>query len=313
VVMIDFWEYTCINCIRTFPQNKEWYKRYKKYGFEIIGVHDPEFNIAYSVDNVKAAVQRFGLPYPIEVDDSFATWNAYGNQDWPSRYIIDANGVIRYHIDGEGDDRGVEEAIRQLLVEAHPGLTFPADYTLPPADDIYAASCGGVPTAEMYIGFWHGRGVLADEDPYNLDKTSDYKMPKDVPDGRAGITGRWETGQNAIIFRGKRQEPSPKSARLRMKYHATQLYSVLNVDHAKPSRLYILQDGKYLTAETKGADVQFDAQQRSYIDVDSSRMYYLVANPDFSSHVVDLIPSAPGIAINSFTFGNSCQTKFPHE
>ncbi|MFZ0415683.1 MAG: redoxin domain-containing protein [Candidatus Acidiferrales bacterium] len=312
VVMIDFWEYTCINCIRTFPQNKIWYARYQKYGFEIIGVHDPEFQIAYDVSNVRAAVERFALPYPILVDDKFYVWNHYRNESWPSRFLIDAGGYARYHIDGEGDDRNFELAIRKLLVEAHPGLKFPDSYTLPVDDNPSRSGCGGDPTPEMYVGPWDGRGILANDSGYHLDEKIDFKMPKRVEDGRAAVSGTWETNKNGMIFVGSAQEPGEAASRLRMKYHATELYSVLNVAGGKPEKLYILQDGKYLTAENKGADVKIDAQGRSYIDVDSSRMYYLAVVRKFSSHTVDLIPTAPGLMVDSFTFGNSCQTDFPH-
>lgn len=313
VVMIDFWEYTCINCIRTFPQNKEWYSRYKKYGFEIIGVHDPEFQIAYDVENVRAAVQRFGLPYPIVVDDWYKIWKNYSNEAWPSRFLIDAKGHVRFHVDGEGDDHNFEIAIRRLLAEAHPGLQLPADYTLPPMENTRAPQCGGTPTDEMYVGPFSGRGILQNKSPYHSGKIVEYKLPDKVDDGRAAISGKWETDPNGMIYEGKEQEAAPDSSRMRMKYHATQLYAVMNVAAGKAERLYVLQDGKDLTAAGKGTDVQIDAQGHSYIDVNASRMYYVTANPQFGSHVVDLIPTAPGIQIDSFTFGNNCQTDFPHQ
>lgn len=312
VVMLDFWEYTCINCIRTFPQNKEWYARYQKYGFEIIGVHDPEFQIAYDVANVQAAVKRYGLPYPIVADDRFKIWKDYSNDVWPSRFLIDAKGNVRFHVDGEGDDHNFEVAIRRLLIEAHPGLTFPPEDKLPGAENTYSQTCGGQPTAEMYVGPWEGRGILENKDPYHRGQVANYKLPPDVDDGRAVISGKWETDPNGMIFQGEMQQADKNAARMEIKYHATQIYAVMNVAQGKPERLYILQDGKDLTNADKGADVKIDAQGHSYIDVDSSRMYYLAANPQFGSHTLELIPTEPGIQIDSFTFGNSCQTEFPH-
>jgi peroxiredoxin len=145
VIMIDFWEYTCINCIRTFAENKKWYARYHKYGFEIIGVHDPEFDIAYSVAHVAAAVKRFGLPYPIVVDDWFRIWKSYENNTWPNRFLIDDKGAIRFDIPGEGHDSAFEHEIQRLLRKAHPGLEFPPDYTIPPERDAFSPTCG-IPT-----------------------------------------------------------------------------------------------------------------------------------------------------------------------
>jgi thiol-disulfide isomerase/thioredoxin len=310
VVMIDFWEYTCINCIRTFPQNEIWYQRYKPYGFEIIGVHDPEFQVAYDVDNVKAAVQRFGLPYPIVVDDYFIIWKEFSNQVWPERYLIDANGNVRFRLEGEGDDHNFEVEIRQLLLEAHPGLKFPANDALPMPDT--AADCAAIPTQEMYVGSWHGEGRLANPQGYHGGEMINYKMPEKVNDGYAAVSGKWETDPNGMIYEGKTQEPKQDASRLRVRYHAAEIYAVMNVAQGKSERLYILQDGKPLTRENKGADVKIDANGQSYVDVDSSRMYYLVSNAKFSSHVLDSIPTAQGIMIDSFTFGNDCQRKFPH-
>ncbi len=310
VVLIDFWEYTCINCIRTFAENKKWYERYHKFGFEIIGVHDPEFDIAYSTENVRAAVKRFGLSYPVVVDGGFQIWKAYNNSTWPNRFLIDAKGFVRFNRPGEGGDSAFEHAIQQLLQEAHPGLHFPAEYTVTPEQNAFAPSCG-VPTEEMYVGDWSGRGVLANSEGYHEGKTLNYELPGSIEDGRAAVSGRWEADKNGMIYRGKNKE-SDGADKLVMRYHARELYAVLNVSHGKPSRLYIKQDGKDLTTPNKGVDVQFDSSGHSYIEVREPRMYYLVQNPSFGGHMVELIPSRAGLTVNSFTFGNDCQTQFPH-
>jgi Thioredoxin like C-terminal domain/AhpC/TSA family len=310
VVLIDFWEYTCINCIRTFDDNKKWYKRYHKYGFTIIGVHDPEFDIAYPVENVERAVKRLQLPYPIVVDDWFKIWTSYHNNTWPNRFLVDANGVVRFHRDGEGGDADFERAIRYLLEQAHPGLKFPTSDTIPPERNAFAPSCG-IPTGEMYVGDWYGRGVLANPQGYHDGKIVDYHLPGNVADGRAALSGRWKTDKNGMIYSGKGGD-APSGDQLKMRYGARELYSVTNVSHGQPSRLYIQQDGKDLTAVNKGVDVQIDSEGRSYLEVREPRMYYLVKNPSFEQHTVSLYPTAPGLTINSFTFGNNCQTDFSH-
>lgn len=312
VVMIDFWEYTCINCIRTFANNKLWYERYHKYGFEIIGVHAPEFSFAYNANNVRAAVKRFALPYPIVVDDWFTIWKSYHNTSWPERYLVDANGVIRYRRVGEGGDHDMELAIRELLEQAHPGLKFPASDKVIAPHSAFAAGCG-VPTDEMYMGpMYPGRGCLANPRGYKPGETQDYRMQPHIPDGHAVISGKWQTDPSGMIYEGKSQQPGPKASQLKMRYHARQLYSVINVVHGKPSKLYIQQDGHWLTKANAGVDVKFGANGRSYIEIDAPRMYYLVANPRFGSHEVTLFPTARGLMVDSFTFGNNCQLDFPH-
>ncbi|MGH9536017.1 MAG: redoxin domain-containing protein, partial [Terriglobales bacterium] len=310
VVMIDFWEYTCINCIRTFPENKSWWRRYHKDGFVIIGVHDPEFKYAHDVANVRAAVKRFGLPYPIVVDDWYQIWNAYHSDSWPNRFLIDAQGRIRFHVVGEGQNRVFEQAIQFLLQQAHPGLTFPASDALPSASDAWAPDCGDA-TPEMYVGDWFGRGVLANPYGYHDGKTHLYRLPASVADGRAVLAGKWRTNKNSMIYEGKKGAPA-LTGQLEMRYHARQLYSVLNVTRGRPERLYVLQDGRPLTAKNKGVDVHIDRQGRSYLWISSMRMYYLVQNADFGAHRIQLLPTAPGLAVNSFTFGNNCQTQFAH-
>jgi peroxiredoxin len=312
VVLIDVWEYTCINCVRTFAQTKRWYTRYHKYGFDVIGVHDPEFDFIYKVSNVRAAVKRFGLPYPIVADDWYTIWKAYKSESWPNRYLIGPNGHIRYERSGEGADREFEQAIRYLLVHAHPGLKFPASYTLPPEENNMAPGCGGLTTREMFVGPMYHYGNVENPHPYHPGVTASYKMPKRIRDGGIGLSGEWMTDPNGMIFEGKSRQPGRRAERLRMRYHAAQLYAVINLRDVQPERIYILQDEKYLTAKNKGVDVKLDKHGRSYIEVSAPRMYYLVANPSMSQHVVDLVPTAPGVMIDSFTFGNNCQLKFPH-
>jgi peroxiredoxin len=312
VVMLDFWEYTCINCIRTFAQTKEWYARYHKYGFEVIGVHDPEFSFAYKPANVAAAAKRFGLPYPVVADDWYQIWKSYGVEAWPERILLDANGNVRFKVIGEQGNRAFETDIRKLLVEAHPGLKFPASYTLPAPSAPYGPGCGGEPTDEMFVGPMYGHGNVVNPDPYHPGATAKYRMPAKLPDGGIGLSGKWQTDPNGMIFEGGKQGPKPRGARMDMRYHAAELYAVIHMWSGKPERLYIEQDGKWLTKADAGVDVRFDRHGRSYIFVSTPRMYYLVSNPRMASGVVDLIPTASGIMVDSFTFGNNCQRKFPH-
>jgi thiol-disulfide isomerase/thioredoxin len=312
VVMVDFWDYTCINCIRTFPENKKLWERYRNDGFVLIGVDDAEFSSAAPVERTREAVKRFGLPYPIVVDDRFQIWNAYKNSFWPNIFLIDASGYIRFNHPGEGGDSEIEHAVQGLLKEAHPDITFPASYTIAADVNVSAPGCGGAPTPEMYVGDWYGRGVLENSEGYHEHKTRSYTQPNSVEDGHVVLSGRWETDKNGMIYRGKHKGDEPGQDRLTLRYHARELYSVMNLARGRASRLYITQDGKYLTADNKGADVQIDSDGNSYLAVRDPRMYYLVQNPQFGSHTVDLLPTADGLTIDSFTFGNSCQTDFDH-
>src|SRR5262249_20665161 len=141
------------------------------------------------------------------------------NSTWPNRFLIDAKGFVRYNRPGEGGDSAFEHAIQGLLQEAHPGLTFPASYTVPPEENAFAPTCG-VPTQEMYVGHWGDRGMLANPEGYHPAKTIDYKLPANVEDGRAIVSGRWETDRNGMIYKGKNKGNAASSDELRMRYHA---------------------------------------------------------------------------------------------
>ena len=241
---------------------------------------------------------------------SFQIWNAYNNNFWPNIFLIDAKGYIRFNHPGEGGDQEIERTIQNLLKEANPSMTFPAGYTLTADVNPDVPGCGGAITPEMYVGNWADRGVLANPEGYH-DHTLDYKPLDSVEDGRVILSGPWETER----WHGLSRQAQRRGARRRsrqLKYHARELYAVMNLVRGRATRLYIKQDGKDLTASNKGADVKIDPQGRSYLEVREPRMYYLVQNPEFGSHQVDLFPAADGVMINSFTFGNSCQTQFDH-
>ena len=147
VVLVDFWAYSCINCQRELPHVEAWAKNYAADGLEVVGVHTPEYAFEHVPSNVAAGARRLGLTFPIALDNSYATWNAYDNQSWPAAYIIDAGGQIRHVSIGEGDYSSEEQLIRQLLVAAHPGLTLPQATDVP---DTTPDNPGQTP--ETYLG-----------------------------------------------------------------------------------------------------------------------------------------------------------------
>lgn len=301
VVLVDFWEYTCINCIRDFAVLKRWYAKYHDYGFDIVGVHYGEFAIGFSVANVRAAAKEYKLPWPVVADVHGSIWNAYQSDVWPNRYLIDQNGNIVMHVEGEGNNRPIEEKIRELLAKAHPEVMKIA---LEPPDNTFAPECG-VPTQETYVGNWFGRGALEDPQGYSEGDVVNFKDAKEPGDGGVVLRGKWETGHDGVTSADKKQ---PVEAVLR--YHARAVYAVLSLDNVKkPVRVYVLQDGKPLDKSNAGKDVQFDAHG-SFIDVSEARMYYVVLNPAFAPHVLSLEAQGPGFTLHSFTYGNNCQLNF---
>lgn len=303
VLLIDFWEYTCINCIRDFRILKRWYAKYHADGLDIVGVHFGEFAMGYSAANVRDAAERFQLPWPVVADLHGAIWQAYHSDVWPNRYLIDQNGDIVFHVEGEGNDRPMEEKIRELLAKTDPQVNqIPID----PPDNTFSPECG-IPTDETYVGDWFGRGSIANPTGYRNDGQVTIFHAEGAPaDGKVMLSGRWNVTQDGATS-------DEKHAEAQLQYHARSVYAVLSVDNPKkPIKVYLQQDGKPLDSSDAGIDVHFDSAG-SYLEVSSPRMYYLVKNPSFTSHLLALQPEAAYFMLHSFTYGNNCQQDFEHK
>jgi len=299
VLLVDFWEYTCINCIRDFSVLKRWYAKYHPYGFDIVGVHFGEFPMGFKVENVRQAAKRFQLPWPIVADTYGDIWNAYKSDVWPNRYLIDQNGDIVMHIEGEGNNRAMEEKIRALLASTHPAVN---QLPLDPDENTFTPQCGYT-TDETYVGNWLGRGALENPRGYGDGTEINFHANMAPKDGRVMLDGHWTTQQDGVTS-------AAKSASAELRYHARSVYAVLSVENVKkPVRVYVLQDRKPLAKDEAGADIQFDAEG-SYLEVGEPRMYYVIKNHMFGSHLLILKPENKGFSLHSFTYGNNCQQDF---
>jgi thiol-disulfide isomerase/thioredoxin len=295
VVLLDFWEYTCINCIRDFAVVKRWYRKYHQYGFEVIGVHYGEFNIGFDVNNVRAAAQRFRLPWPVVADQNGADWKAYDLEGWPTRFLIDPQGNIVMKVFGEGNNRVMEEKLRGLLAASHPEVMKIA---LDPDENEFRPECG-VTTQEMFLGEIYGRSAVDNLAGHHIGDVADFHPPHSPSDGAAMLVGRWRIEKDGVVSEGH-------GAGAELRYHARSLYAVLSLKEGKRSRVNLFQDGAPLPKESAGADVMFDAKG-AYVEVSDARMYYLVRSPAFGAHLVSLQPEDSGVMVHSFTFGNDCQ------
>jgi cytochrome c biogenesis protein CcdA/thiol-disulfide isomerase/thioredoxin len=185
VVLVDFWTYSCINCQRSLPHVESWYKNYKNYGLVVVGVHTPEFAFEHVVSNVKTAVRRLGVQYPVAIDDNYATWNAYDNEYWPAEYLIDAGGDVR-HVDfGEGGYANTEQLIRELLTAAHPGVA------LPPPTDVANETPTEPMSPETYVGYERLQ-YLDSPSAVVENAPADYSFPPSLPPGAFALSGTWD-------------------------------------------------------------------------------------------------------------------------
>jgi thiol-disulfide isomerase/thioredoxin len=311
VVLVDFWEYTCINCIRTFPYLRRWDELYTPAGLIIIGVHTPEFAFAKNPANIANAVKRFGFSFPVVLDNDETIWNAFHNAAWPADFLIDKDGRIAYMHIGEGDYGETELAIRKLLKEAKPGLDFSTARFALPADanaDMDASVCRRT-TPETYLGFARGANLA---NPGGEDETQEvhYAAPPVIPIDNFALDGDWIASDEFVHH--VRSSALLKDA-VELHYQAKAVYLVAGSDNGSPKPLYVMQDGKPLPPDSRGVDVHAGTDGSSYIALGGKRMYYVVNNPEFGEHTLALSTSSPGVSLYSFTFGNNCENKFAHK
>jgi thiol-disulfide isomerase/thioredoxin len=291
-VLIDFWDYTCANCLRTIPYLKEWHKRYAPHGLEIIGVHAPEFAFAREPGYVERAVRDLGIEYPIVLDNRYAIWDAYANRYWPAKYLIDKNGYVRAYHFGEGAYEDVESRMQALIREARPEAQLPPLMESMREEDKPGAVCyRGTP--EVYLGYQRGRIGNADLSP---DKPAPYREQLIERDGYAYLAGDWLLGKEGLSRPGGASGDSS----LHLRYEAKEVNLVVHPPQ-QPGGIELLQDGHPLPAEDAGADVRFGGG-RSFIVVDQPRMYTLVNNREFGPHDLTLITTSDDIALYAFTF-----------
>jgi thiol-disulfide isomerase/thioredoxin len=265
VVLIDFWTYSCINCLRTLPHVTAWYDRYRASGLVVVGVHTPEFVFEHDLSNVRGAAKRLGVTYPVALDDGFGTWNAYGNQYWPAEYLIDRNGHVRHAHFGEGEYPQTEALIRRLLAEK-PGTALPAAVRKPdqtPHELVTPESYLGYQRLDRYAGL-----------PVREDKSAEYAFPKLLAQNELAYAGRWTVGPQRIV--------AESNARLRLHFQAMHVYLVLG-GHGRVEKLV-------------------DGRPVGPVAVNGDRLYTLLSFPKAVDGTLELRFS-PGLSAYAFTFG----------
>ena len=281
VVLIDFWTYSCINCIRTLPQLEAWDARYRRYGLTIVGVHTPEFPFERSASNVAAAVSQDGVRYPVVQDNDAATWSAWGNEYWPAEYLVDATGQVRHVSFGEGDYAKTEAAIRTLLAAAG------ASSLPPPTSVSVLPPPAQTATPETYLG-----AERADrfENGHITPGAHDYGggAPSLAPDELA-YRGRWTIGSQSA--------GAGPSARLYLRFRARRVYVVLGGSPGRTLHARVLFDGRPIASGSGGADVH-----GGQLSIAAQRLYSVVSLPSTQSHELEIDPEA-GVQGYSFTFG----------
>lgn len=298
-VLIDFWDYTCVNCLRTLPYMKEWHRRYEAMGLTVVGVHTPEFTFARNAEHVRRAIAHLELPYPVVLDANGAIWQAYANRYWPAKYFIDARGYIRATHFGEGGYLESELAIQTLLREQagfDANTAFPEPVAPVRVEDTPGAVCYRV-TPELYCGFQ--RGMIGNVGEISPDRPQDYIDPGRHLEGMLYLEGDWLLGGENVArpFGARRGKPS----RMHLGYMGADVNLVLHPPLAGGSAtLRVLLDGAPIDPAHAGEDVR-----GGVATIDVPRMYSLVKDTDVQHHDLVLETESDGLAAFAFTF-TSC-------
>lgn len=280
VVLIDFWTYTCINCIRTLPHVTSWYEKYKDLGFVVIGVHTPEFEFEKDTSNVISATKQYKINYPVAQDNNYSTWNTYSNQYWPAEYLIDANGTIRRIHFGEGEYDQTEMAIRSLLKER--GVKITSSLL-----DMTDETPKGTISPETYLGqsrmqyFFPNGNIPTGQ--------SDFTLSQNPPENTFSLGGTWNIEEeNAIAI---------KNSTLSYKFYANKVFLVLKPGE-NPSTIKVFLDGKLITSENAGSDVT-----NGIVNITEDKLYNLVDIKSKTEFHILKIEFSNGISAFAFTFG----------
>nr|WP_294804709.1 thioredoxin family protein [uncultured Nitrososphaera sp.] len=290
VVLVDFWTYSCINCIRTIPYLNAWYEKYADQGLVIVGVSTPEFDFEKSPQNVQAAVEKFGIKYPVMQDNDHGTWNAYQNRYWPHKYLVDDEGFIRYDHIGEGNYAETEKVIQSLLQERAADLgqnaTIDTSSTAKP-ENAQSVDFGRINTPELYFGYQYARENLGNPEGFDPGKIVKYALPGDIRPNAIYLSGDWLNNADSM-------ELKSHTGKIVLDYSAKSV----NIVAGGTGKVHISEDGHEVGAD-RGADVNKDGTA----DINGQRLYSLATHGGYADRTLTIDVTGEGFKIYTFTFG----------
>jgi thiol-disulfide isomerase/thioredoxin len=313
VVLVDFWTYSCINCIRTIPYLNEWNQKYADNGLVIVGVHSPEFEFEKNYDNVKAAVQRLGITYPVILDSNHGTWNAYGNQYWPRHYLIDSQGYIRDDHIGEGGYDQTEKVIQLLLAErvAQMGMTE-ISFNAKPTKVIKPGSLQSVDltqaiTPEIYLGYDKARAPLGNPEGFKPDQTISYSISPNTSfkPSIVYLQGNWKNNPDNMELRSD-------TGRIALIYYAKSANIVAGgkgggiVSNDNDGEAGTRGHGQIVAtsaADKSNKALGEDLSPDNGFRIDGQRLYNLAMHNDYNAHSIVIDVEGKGFQLYTFTFG----------
>jgi thiol-disulfide isomerase/thioredoxin len=314
VVLVDFWTYSCINCIRTFPYLAEWNNKYADDGLVIVGVHTPEFEFEKNVDNVKSAVQKYGIAYPVIQDNEKGTWNAYENRYWPRKYIVDHEGYIRYDHIGEGGYAETEKVIQSLLSEravamglgkvdydklnvtsnTSSTITTGINKTIIVNPELQSVNFSQIKTPELYLGYEFARHPLGNAEGFKANEIVSYAIANNTEfkPNLVYLNGEWKNNADHM-------ELQSDTGRIVLTYSA----KAVNIVAGGKGKGIVSEDGKLLSTSNSPNSLGIDLRDDGSFNIDEQRLYNLVLHKNYGAHSIIIDVKGKGFQIYTFTFG----------
>ncbi len=303
VVLLDFWEYTSIQCLRALPYVGEWQERYGARGLTVVGIHSPQYSFARKSDGVKRELDRLGVRYPVVLDNDGHLWAAYGARERPARFVVDMDGFLRFMYEGTGGFEQTERWIQTLLNESGVRGEMP-EFIRPkhPIDTLGAVLYRA--TNDIPMGYL--RGTLGNLEAYSPESSVAYTDQEMYVPGRIYAQGTWMQEREFLRFEGK----APDGGSLTALYEAGEVYLVVNNAGSSPINIHLLQDGKPLTRHNAGDDVVLRASGESILPVREGRVYHIIKNHEFGEHLIKLTVSSKSLEFYELSFVSSVIPEF---
>jgi thiol-disulfide isomerase/thioredoxin len=292
VVLVDFWTYSCINCIRTIPYLNAWHEKYADQGLVIVGVHAPEFEFEKNIDNVKSAVEKYGIKYPVVQDNDKGTWKAYENRYWPRKYLVDDEGYIRYDHIGEGAYEETEKVIQSLLTEraSNSGMTVSIDGSISRPESVQNVEFNKIRTPELYFGYQFARARLGNPEGFVPGQVVSYSISEnpEIQPNTIYLSGEWKNNNDSM-------ELQSQVGKVILTYSAKSV----NIVAGGAGELHVVEDKVQLTGEGRGTDVS----DKGSINVDGQRLYNIASHDYYGTRTIEITAIGEGFQIYTFTFG----------
>lgn len=295
IILIDFWTYSCVNCLRTLPFLKKWHEKYSSLGLTIIGVHTPEFEFEKDKNNVENFLKKEKIDYPVVMDNDYKIWHSFANKFWPRKYLIDPKGIIRLDHAGEGAYEETESRIQELLktVSSQPLPNIESEHQhIKPGAVCYPM------TAELYAGYYRGRF----EQEIKQDQPKNYQAPEteEYQDGVNYLEGEWVVKNEFLQHARSTSEPADFAA---IRYHGLEVNAVLKGGEVERYKIFVTRDGKPLEKQFSGKDIEFDKTGMSFVEVGEPKLYNLVKDKEYGDHILRLASLSPKMQLFAYTFG----------